>query len=131
MNFNAIKTLFSGPNAADVKPQNIAATSAVQLHSDPDTVFVDVRGAAEIAQTGTIRGAIRAPLPEFAQHADASGEGSLPAATSGKTIVLVCASGMRSSAAAQQLVQLGYPEVANVTGGIGQWKAANGPMEAG
>lgn len=108
----------------------MAAATAVQFHGDADTVFVDVRGVAEIAQTGTIRGAIRAPLPEFTEHADPSGKSSLPAADSGTTIIMVCASGARSAAAAHQLVGLGYENVANISGGIGQWHKADGPMEA-
>lgn len=128
MNFDTIKTMFAGaPTGAAV--QTISGPSAVQFHGDADTVFVDVRGAGEIQASGTAKGAIRAPLPEFARHAQPDGSGSLPAANSGKRIILMCASGARSGAAAQQLVNLGYENVANLRGGISGWIAANGPLE--
>ncbi len=129
MNFDTIKTLFAGSQGSGARAEDMSASTAVQFHGDADTVFVDVRGLGEIAHSGTIRGAIRAPLPEFARHADPSGAGSLPAANAGKTIILVCASGARSGAAAQQLVRMGYTKVANIMGGIGAWSRAGGPME--
>lgn len=125
MNFQS----FFGGNSSGARVQNMSGSAAVQFHGDPNAVFVDVRGADEIAYTGTIEGAVRAPLPEFARHADPSGAGSLPAAADGKTIILVCASGARSGAAAQQLIRLGYENVANISGGIGQWKMAGGKLE--
>lgn len=125
-----LASLFSGfGNSTGAQVKNLSAAAAVQLHGQADVVFVDVRGHDEIAYSGTIKGAIRAPLPEFATHADPSGKAMLPAADSGKTILLVCASGARSGAAARQLATMNYPEVGNISGGIGAWKAAGGPME--
>lgn len=128
MNLNTIKSLFGG-NADRPRLEAMSAGSAVQFHGDPDTVFVDVRGPEEIAATGTIKGAIRAPLPRFADLARPQGGGALPAASDNKRIVLVCASGMRSSAAGTQLIQMGYGCVININGGFGQWKSAGGPTE--
>ncbi len=108
--------------------QTISASSAVQFHGDPDSVFVDVRGQVEINVSGTVAGALVAPLPEFARHARPDGGGTLPAANSGKRIILVCASGARSGAAGRQLVGLGYSDVANLRGGIIAWKQAGGPL---
>lgn len=129
MNLSNLQSIFGGGNQGGASVQNVTGSAAVQLHTNADTVFVDVRGPEEIAYTGTIKGAIRAPLPEFATHADPSGAGRLPAADAGKTIIVVCASGARSNAAAQQLIRLGYPDVGNINGGIGQWKMAGGAME--
>ena len=109
--------------------ENISAADAVGLHGRPDVVFVDVRGADEIAHSGTIKGALRAPLPGLANFARPQGGGLLPAAGSGKKIVLVCASGARSGFAAQQLAQTGYTNLANLQGGFGRWVAAGGPTE--
>ncbi len=108
--------------------QTISATSAVQLFGDKDTVFVDVRGHSEISNSGTIKGALIAPLPEFMTHAKPDGSSTLPGVGSGKTIVVVCASGARSGAAAQQLLRSGYDNVANLSGGIGAWARAGGKM---
>ncbi len=108
--------------------QTISASSAVQLHGDKDSVFVDVRGPGEISMSGTVAGALVAPLPEFAAHARPDGSGTLPAANSGKRIILVCASGARSGAAGRRLVGMGYTNVANLRGGIIAWKQAGGPV---
>lgn len=109
--------------------QTIHAGEAARLHGRPDVVFVDVRGADEIARSGTIRGALRAPLPGLANFARPEGGGLLPAASGGEKIILVCASGMRSGVAAKQLAEMGYPNLANLHGGFGQWVAAGGPTE--
>jgi rhodanese-related sulfurtransferase len=109
--------------------ETLSPADAVRLHGRPDTVFVDVRGADEIARSGTIKGALRAPLPGLANFAKPEGGGLLPAAGDGRAIVLVCASGMRSAAAARQLAELGYNKLFNLQGGFAQWVAAGGPAE--
>lgn len=119
--------LFSKGPSAPVA--TIAANEAIRLHAAPDSVFVDVRGIDEITSSGTVPGAVRAPLPGFANFAKPDGSGALPPADSGETIVLVCASGMRSSAAAQQLAQMGYANLHNLRGGISAWIAAGGPVQ--
>ncbi|MCB9992748.1 MAG: rhodanese-like domain-containing protein [Hyphomicrobiaceae bacterium] len=131
MSFGAFQSLFGGqPAAGGAQVQTISGPSAVQFFGDADTVFVDVRGEAEIRMSGgTVKGALIAPLPEFARHARPDGSGSLPGVADGKRIVLVCASGARSGAAAQQLVALGYDNVANLRGGIGAWFQAGGQIE--
>lgn len=129
MNFGSFKTMFSGGNSGGAQVEIISGSSAVQFHGDPDTVFVDVRGHGEISMSGTVRGAIVAPLNEFANHARPEGGGSLPAAGAGKRIILVCASGARSGVAAQQLIRMGYTQVANLRGGISAWMQAGGPVQ--
>lgn len=109
--------------------ENLSAAQAKALYGNRDVVYVDVRGADEIARTGTIRGALRAPLPGLANFAKAEGGGLLPAADSGQKLVVVCASGNRSSIACRQLAEMGYPSVANLMGGFGQWLAVGGPTE--
>ena len=109
--------------------ETLTAPEALALHGRPDTVFVDVRGPDEIARSGTVRGAIRAPLPGLANFVRSDRSGTLPSAESGTTIVLVCASGMRSAAAAQQLADMGYPRLVNLRGGFAAWASAGGPTE--
>lgn len=123
-----LQSLMGGPSSG-AQVQTISGNSAVEFFGDKDTVFVDVRSLGEMQMSGTIKGAIKAPLPEFMSHAKPDGSGSLPAADSDKRIIVVCASGARSGAACQQLVQLGYTNVANLRGGIGAWHHAGGAME--
>jgi rhodanese-related sulfurtransferase len=109
--------------------ETVSPSDAVQLHAQKKAIFVDVRGADEIARSGTVPGAVRAPLPGLSNFAKPDGSGALPAADSGKTIVCVCASGMRSSVAAQQLADMGYGNVLNLRGGIAAWIAAGGAVQ--
>lgn|SRR5690606_4883928 len=109
--------------------ETITAPDAIQLLTQKGAIFVDVRGADEIARSGTVPGAVRAPLPGLSNFAKPDGSGALPAADSGQTIVCVCASGMRSSVAAQQLADMGYGNVVNLRGGIAAWMAAGGAVQ--
>lgn len=68
MNLDSLKSLFSGAGTGGAQVETISGPSAVQFHNDADTVFVDVRGHGEIQTSGTVKGAIVAPLPEFASH---------------------------------------------------------------
>lgn len=128
MPFDAIKSIFSG-GGSSTGPETISGPTAVQFHNDPDVVFIDVRGLGEIQSSGTVKGAIRAPLPELSKHAQPQGGGSIPPISANKRIICVCASGARSGVAAQQLLKLGYQDVANLRGGIGTWIGAGGPVE--
>ena len=123
-----LQSLMGGPSTG-TKVETISGNSAVEFFGDKDTVFVDVRSLGEMQMSGTIKGAIRAPLPEFSRHAKPDGSGTLPAASDDKRIIVVCASGARSGAACQQLIQMGYTNVANLRGGIGAWSHAGGAME--
>lgn len=109
--------------------ETVEARQIVGWHGNKDVVFVDVRSAGEIAASGTIKGAVRAPLPGLDNFARPDGSGALPAANAGKSIVVVCASGMRSMTAAGRLAEMGYEKVYNLAGGFGQWVRAGGPVE--
>ena len=116
-------------NRAPAPYQNMDAAEAVTLHARSGCVFVDVREPGEIAATGTVPGAIRAPLAGLVNFALPDGRGALPAVSEGRTIVLVCASGARSGIAAGQLAQLGYGNLHNLRGGFRAWAMAGGPTE--
>ena len=116
-------------NRAPPPYQNMDAAEAVTLHARAGCVFVDVREPGEIAASGTVPGAIRAPLAGLANFARPDGKGALPAASEGRTIVAVCASGARSGIAADQLAQMGYTDLHNLRGGFRAWVMAGGPVE--
>ncbi len=127
MSFGNIMSMFGGAsNGAEF--ENISAGSAVQFHGDKDSIFIDVRSHGEI-NGGTIKGAIAAPLQELSSHAKPDGSGTLPAIAEKKRIFIVCASGARSGVAARQMAQLGYENVANLSGGLGAWVRAGGPVQ--
>ena len=86
---------------------------------EPHTL-VDVRSEGEW-RGGRASNAIHIPLNELGQRMN-----RIP---KGKPVVLLCASGMRSSMAATMLAKAGYASVYNFSGGMGSWYAANLPTK--
>ena len=85
-------------------------------------ILVDVRAPSEY-QEGHIPGAVLIPLPALEQRM-----AELP---KDQPIILQCGSGSRSSVAAAILRSKGIHNVENLKGGIGAWKKAELPLEAG
>ncbi len=108
----------------------VAASDAMQWLGSPDTVFVDVRPAAAIAETGSVEGAVHIPRgllefnadPDFAMHN--------PAMDKAKRVVVFCALGGQAALAGKTLKDMGYGEVLN-GGGIQSWKDAGAPITGG
>ncbi len=125
MTIRGSKAMVAEANAA---VETLLADAAVRLAGDPDVVFVDVRDPAECQKAGTIAGAIAAPRGMLEFLADPAGERHLPVFSSGKRLVLFCATGGRSALAAKTLQDMGFPRVAHVAGGFPAWVAAGGPV---
>jgi len=84
-----------------------------------DAQIVDVREAEELAD-GIIPGALHIPLgmiPERRSDLDAT-----------RPVVVVCRSGRRSAAAAEQLAEAGF-DARTMTGGMLEWAAEGLPMD--
>lgn len=82
------------------------------MENEKNLLVVDVREQEEFAG-GHINGAVLLPTSEFASR--------FTELATDKKIVLVCATGSRSSQAAAYLVQQGYKEVYNLNGGMAAW----------
>ena len=80
-----------------------------------EVVFLDVREADEYEQ-GAIPGAIHVPRG----YLELQIEGKLP--KKDEPIIIYCAGGVRSAFAAKTLLDLGYTDVVNMSGGFNQWK---------
>jgi rhodanese-related sulfurtransferase len=106
----------------------IPGGDAIAHHGPANAVFIDVRDSGAIAQTGTIKGALRIPrgLIEFA--ADDSTPLHNDALTKDKDIYLVCAAGGMAALAGKTLKDMGYDKVTNI-GGISEWIDAGGDTE--
>ena len=98
------------------------ASGAVQLINREKAVVVDVCEPAEFA-AGHVSGAKNVPLGEL--------EAKLPGLVKNKTLplILVCASGARSSRAVAIAKKLGYEQAQSLGGGLKSWKDANLPIE--
>ena len=107
---------------------SISVDEALELVDGGDAVFVDVRERAE-HDAGAIAGAAAAPRGFLEFIADPTSPMHNAALSSGKRLVIYCASGGRSALAAKTLQDMGYSEVANLTGGFQAWTEACGPTE--
>ena len=107
---------------------SVSVEDALALVGGEDAVFVDVRERAE-QSAGAITGAVAAPRGFLEFVADPTSPMHNPALSAGKRLVIYCASGGRSALAAKTLQDMGYAEVANLTGGFQAWTEAGGPTE--
>ena len=103
----------------------ISVHDLAYIIDDPDVTLVDVRGVAERNSDGGIPGSVHASrgMPEF--HADPECPAHLSALDPDQRLILYCGTGGRSALAAKTLVDMGFPEVSSLAGGIDAWKAAN------
>lgn len=79
-----------------------------------EAILVDVRTSAEF-ESGTIEGAVNIPLDEIRER--------LSEIPSDKAIYIFCQQGMRGYLAQRILVQRGFNDVTNLSGGYLLWKA--------
>ena len=106
----------------------ISAEEGIARHAQGGGVFIDVRDSSDIAQSGTIAGAIQIPRGFIEFAADDSMPMHNKALTKDADIYLVCGAGGMAALAGQTLKEMGYNNVTNV-GGIGDWKSAGGPTD--
>ncbi len=102
--------------------EEVDASSAAPLLDGADAVFLDVREREEWDE-GHIPGAIHVPRGSLESRI----ETSVP--DRGRRIVVYCASGARSAFATKTLEELGYDDVANLAGGILDWKRNGFPTQ--
>lgn len=112
---------------AEVPVIDVAETKR-RLADDLRALVIDVRDAADIAETGAIPGSHHVSLGTLLYKADHS----LPAdwqdpelADLDRPIVTTCGIGAMASIAAKELKDLGYTNVAILEGGTEGWIAGN------
>ena len=106
----------------------ISVEGAIARHTTGEAVFIDVRDGSEIAETGTIAGALHIPrgFVEFA--ADDATPFHNDALTKDSEIILVCGAGGMAALTGKTLIDMGYTNVSNA-GGFQAWKDAGGATE--
>ncbi|MDH5798090.1 MAG: rhodanese-like domain-containing protein [Paracoccaceae bacterium] len=108
--------------------KRIPTEEGIERHKKGDTVFVDVRDSSDIAKSGTIAGALRVPRGFLEFAADSNTQFHREQLKKDADICLVCGAGGQAALAGKTLQEMGFTSVYNV-GGIGDWKAAGGPVE--
>jgi glyoxylase-like metal-dependent hydrolase (beta-lactamase superfamily II)/rhodanese-related sulfurtransferase len=106
-----------------VKTERVSAPFASELLSSPEPpIMVDVRTPRE-RQQKSIAGSLGIPLNHLQENL-----GKIP---KGRSLLVYCAGGYRSSIAASLLQRNGFERVSEIAGGIVSWEAANLPVEVG
>lgn len=114
---------------ANAAVPRIDVKMAVEIHTQGDSVFVDVRDSAAVAKTGTIKNAHCVPRGFIEFAADEATPYHVPALKKDAEIYLVCGAGGQAALAGKTLVDMGFTNVTNV-GGIGDWIENGGPTQS-
>ena len=107
---------------------SISAQEAVKLRGRNDVLFVDVRDAEEVAETGMIAGAINISRGMLEFRADETTPYHNEAFSRDKKVILYCASGGRSALSGKALLDMGYADVWNL-GAFKDWEESGLPTE--
>jgi rhodanese-related sulfurtransferase len=102
--------------------------AAAQVGS-AETIFVDLRGDVELANTGKIPGAVHVARGMLEFVIDPTSPYHNPLFGADKAFVFYCASGGRSALAAQRAQEMGLQRVAHMGGGLKAWKEAGYTLE--
>ena len=108
-----VKDLLAEANASI---QKLSPAEAGEKIRSGDVLVPDVRDAAEVQQSGKIKGALNVSRGLLEFRADPDSPYYNPALQKDKTILLHCASGGRSALAAKTLQDMGYTSVFNIGG---------------
>lgn len=117
---------FTNPQAQSALTERVhmvAPRTVMQWMADDDCVVVDVREANEYVQAH-IAGAVLIPLSQF--------DPAQVPLKDGKKLVFHCRSGQRCGMAAARMMAAGFTgEIHRMEGGIMNWRAQGGDVEAG
>jgi len=113
---------------ANVAIDTIGIEEARTKVGGDDVVFVDVRESEEVAK-GKIPGSVHVARGLLEFIADPNSAMHNPAFSSGKELVVYCASGGRSALAGKALKDLGITRVTNMLGGFNAWREAGYDIE--
>ena len=107
--------------------KKIEMNDALEKHKNNSAIFIDVRDSSDIAETGTITGALKIQRGLIEFVADESHGLHNKALKKDSEIILVCGAGGQAALTGKTLVDMGYSNVSNV-GAIGDWENKGGPM---
>ncbi len=112
------------PNVPSITAAEAAAATDSSTATDPATrpLIVDVREPYEFEQE-RVDGVALMPISEFvARHQELPRD---------RPLLMLCAAGSRSTSATMFLLQAGWTDVRNITGGMIGWRQANLPIRSG
>jgi len=102
--------------------RHITPSNALEAIEKGEAVLIDVRELSEVRLE-------KIPLDRVLNHPMSVIMDRLPYISKDQNIILICQGGIRSVKIANLLNRQGYPNVANLEGGITMWKAYGLPIE--
>ncbi len=117
-------TVLFSCHPADAQHGELSVKAFAEKLTTQKVQLLDVRTAGEF-QTGHLKNALQADWlnkEQFAQRVQFLDKS--------KPVLVYCASGVRSAAAAKWLLDIGFTDVQNLKGGLLSWKSAGEPLES-
>lgn len=114
---------------ANTRVKTITPKEAFARLNAPEAAFIDLRDSAELQRDGKIPGAIHINRGMLEFALDPTSPYHHPVFSSGKHLVLYCASGGRSALAADTAQRMGLVNVSHLGGGFRAWCEAGGGAE--
>ena len=121
----SVKQMMEAANA--VVPR-ITPAEARELIAKGNTLVVDVRDAAEVANSGKVAGAVHVSRGMLEFRADPESPAHDKAFDRNKTVIVYCASGGRSALSGKVLKDFGYANVFNL-GAFKDWVDSGGAID--
>ena len=114
---------------ANAEIETVSVEDAKTLVNSDDVLFVDVRETQEVQNTGGLPGHVHVPRGLLEFLVDPESPMHKPELSSGKRLVVYCASGGRSALAAKTLQDMGVENVCHIAGGFTAWIEAGGTIK--
>ncbi len=121
----SVKQMMEAANAAVPK---VTPAQAKEMIAKGDTLVVDVRDSAEVANSGKVAGAVNVSRGMLEFRADPESPYHDKAFDKTKTVIVYCASGGRSALSGKVLKDFGYANVFNL-GGFKDWVDSGGAID--
>ena len=114
---------------ANTEIETVSVEDAKTFIDSEDVLFVDVRETQEVQNTGGLPGHVHVPRGLLEFLVDPESPMHKPELSSGKRLVVYCASGGRSALAAKTLQDMGVENVCHNAGGFTAWIEAGGTIK--
>ena len=120
-----VKQIMEAANAAVPR---VTPDQAREMIAKGNTLVVDVRDAAEVANSGKVAGAVHVSRGMLEFRADPDSPSHDKAFDKARTVIVYCASGGRSALSGKVLKDFGYASVFNL-GAFKDWVESGGAVD--
>lgn len=121
----SVKQMIEAANAAVPR---VTPAQAKEMIAKGNTLVVDVRDAAEVANSGKVAGAVHVSRGMLEFRADPESPAHDKAFDRNKTVIVYCASGGRSALSGKVLKDFGFADVFNL-GAFKDWVDSGGAID--